>query len=143
DDLIESCPELKRKHDLLTSIVGIADKSAAALLGELPDLERFDSARQIVAYAGLSPRRYESGGSVRRHTKMSKVGSARLRRLLYFPAMAARRWNPHLKAFADRLAAEGKPKMVVIGAVMRKLLVLIYAILKSGRLYERTYQFAA
>lgn len=143
NDLIESCPELKRKHDLLTSIVGIADKSAAALLGELPDLSRFDSARQLVAYAGLSPRRHESGGSVRRRAKLSKIGSARLRRLLYFPAITARRWNPHLKAFADRLTEEGKHKMVVIGAVMRKLLVLIYAILTSGKPYDRKYQFTA
>jgi transposase len=141
--LIQASSDLKEQHKLLTSIVGIGDKTAAALLGELPDLSQFDSARQLVAYAGLSPQRYESGSSVHRRTKLSKIGAARLRQLLYFPALTAIRHNPHLASFAERLKAAGKEKMVVVGAVMRKLLVLVYAILKSGQPYDRNYGFTS
>lgn len=141
--LIVSSDELRCQRDLLTSIIGIGEKTANALLGELPDLNCFASAQQLVAYAGLSPQRIESGTSVRRRTKMSKIGATRLRTLLYFPALAARRHCPQLKVFADRLTEAGKAKMVVVGAVMRKLLVLIYAILKSGQPYDRKYTFAA
>jgi len=139
--LIQASADSKQQHRLLTSIVGIGDKTAAALLGELPDLSMFDSARQLVAYAGLSPQRFESGSSVHRRSKLSKIGVARLRQLLYFPALTAIRHNPHLAAFAERLKVAGKEKMVVVGAVMRKLLVLVYAILKSGQPYDRNYGF--
>ena len=142
DALIASTDDLIRQRDLLKSIVGIGEKTANALLGELPDLSCFASSQELVAYAGLSPQRAESGTSVRRRTKLSKIGATRLRTLLYFPALAAKRHNPHLKIFAARLIDAGKAKMVVIGAVMRKLLVLIYAILKSGQPYDREYGFA-
>lgn len=143
DKLIQDDDELRQQRDLLVSIVGIGEKTASALLGELPDLSRFTSSRQLVAYAGLSPQRFESGSSVHRRTKMSKIGAARLRHLLYFPAMAAKKHNPHLKIFAERLKEAGKEKMVVVGAVMRKLLVLVYAVLKSGKPYDREYGFSA
>lgn len=141
DALITDSKSLNCQRKLLTSIVGIGEKTANALLGELPDLSCFASSQQLVAYAGLSPQRAESGTSVRRRTKMSKIGATRLRTLLYFPALAARRHCPHLKVFANRLTEAGKAKMVVVGAVMRKLLVLIYAILKSGKPYDRNYTF--
>jgi len=66
-----------------------------------------------------------------------------LRKALYFPALTAKRHNPHLRRFAQRLTDAGKAKMTVVAAVMRKLLVLIYAILKSGHPYDPHYQFAA
>ena len=93
----------------------------------------------MAAYAGLTPRRYQSGSSVRGKTRLSKIGNATLRAALYMPALVARHRNRVLKAFGDRLAAAGKPKMAVIGAVMRKLLVLAYGVVKSGVPFDAEY----
>lgn len=137
---IEATPAIKQAQDLLVSIVGIGTKSAGQILAELPDIQTFDNARQLAAYAGVSPRQKHSGSSVRGRSRLVKIGSAQLRKALFFPALTAMRFNPHLKQVADRLLAAGKPKMVVVGAIMRKLLCLVYAILKSGRPYDPTYQ---
>lgn len=72
---------------------------------------------------------------------MSKVGNARLRRALYFPAMSALQCNSAInnsaiKAFGDRLKERGKEKMVVLGAAMRKLLHICYGVLKNGRAFD-------
>jgi transposase len=136
---IQTSPSIRQAHELLTSIVGIGDKSAGQILAELPDIHAFDNAADLTAYAGVSPRQKRSGSSVRGRSRLVKIGSAKLRKALYFPALVAMRFNPHLKRVADRLLAAGKPKMVVVGAIMRKLLCLIYAILKSGRPYDPNY----
>jgi len=140
---IQTAPHIQQTHELLTSIVGIGDKSARQILAELPDIHTFDNAAELAAYAGVSPRQKRSGSSVRGRSRLVKIGSAKLRKALFFPALVAMRFNPHLKLVAERLLAAGKPKMVVVGAIMRKLLCLIYAILKSGRPYDPTYRFSA
>ena len=139
DTHIGQHPELKREHDLLDSITGIDTRTATRLLAETGGLGRFEDSRAVAAYAGLTPRRYQSGSSVRGKTRLSKVGNASLRAALYMPALVARHRNVILKAFGDRLAAAGKPKMAVIGAVMRKLLVLAYGVVKSGKPFEAEY----
>jgi transposase len=131
DRLFKAHPTLKARRDLLTSIPGIGDATAAKILGEVPTLDEFSSSKSVAAYAGLSPRHFVSG-SIHAKSRLSKVGNGRLRKALYFPAMVAIRWNPILKAFARRLALLGKPKLVIIAAVMRKLLVIAYGVLKSG-----------
>ena len=132
-------PELKREHDLLDSITGIGTRTATRLLAETGGMGRFEDSRAVAAYAGLTPRRYQSGTSVRGKTRLSKVGNAGLRAALYMPALVARQHNQVLKAFGERLAAAGKPKMAVIGAVMRKLLVLAYGVVKSGVAFDAGY----
>jgi transposase len=83
------------------------------------------------AYAGGTPRIFRSGTSGRTRTPMSKAGNRHIRKALFFPAMSAMRFNPICKAFAERLKEKGKPSIVIIGAVMTKLLHLIYGVLKS------------
>lgn len=138
---LDQHPDLKDKAQLLESIPGIGAATAALLLAELGDMQQFSNARQVAAFAGLVPRLHESGTSVRGRSRLSKVGSARLRKALYFPALTALRWNPLIKAFGQRLAAQGKSKMVIVGAAMRKLLHLAYGVLKSGQPFDP--QFAA
>ena len=130
-DHIDQHPDLKHQARLLESIPGIGAATAALLLAELGDVSLFNSARQVAAFAGLVPRIRESGTSVRGRARLSKVGSSRLRKSLYFPAITALRFNPLIKAFGLRLSAQGKPKMLIIGAAMRKLLHLAYGVLKS------------
>jgi transposase len=132
-------PDLKRKRDLLTSIPGIGETTAGTLLSEIPHLDRFESAKAVAAYAGLSPRQRRSGTSIHRKPRLCKTGNARLRKALYMPAIVALRFNPILRIFAERLAAVDKHKRLVIGAVMRKLLVLAYGILRSGKRFDANY----
>jgi transposase len=129
-------PGLRAQRDLLTTIPGIGEATAALLIAELFD-KRYGSARQAAAFAGLVPRVVESG-TLRSRSRLSKLGPGRLRKALYFPAIAALRYNPTIKAIRTRLHAAGKPPMVIIGAAMRKLIHLAYGVLKSGRAYDPT-----
>ncbi|WP_119072579.1 IS110 family transposase [Aggregatilinea lenta] len=140
---IDQHPDLKRDRELLVSIPGLSDLSASLLLAEVPDLRAFGSARQLVAFAGLNPQQRTSGSSVRGQTPLSKMGSPTLRRVLYMPALAAQRFNPILAPWAAQLKARGKSKMETLGAVMRKLLVLAYGVLKSGQPFDPAFSTAA
>jgi transposase len=135
-DHIDGSPGLKAQRDLLVSIPGVAETTAAALLAEIVDVSQFAGARQVAAFAGLVPRIRQSGSSVRGRSSLSKVGSRRLRHALYFPAMVALRFNPPIHALGERLKAGGKSKMVMIGAAMRKLLQIAFGVLKSGRPFD-------
>ena len=129
-------PDLNDQCSLLDTIPGVGLQTAAIVVSELGSADRFESARQAAAYAGLVPSHHRSGTSIRGESKMSKVGNARLRNAMYFPAMSALRCNAAIKAFGDRLKERGKEKMVVIGAAMRKLLHICYGVLKSGRPFD-------
>lgn len=134
--LIRSQPMLRKQKELLLSIPGIGETTCHILIAELPEIDLFESARQLAAWVGVTPRHYKSGTSGSTKTPITKVGSSNLRRALFMPAMTARTNNPLLKEFADRLNENGKkPKQVII-AVMRKLLHQIYGILKSGEPYN-------
>jgi transposase len=135
-DHIDQFPSLRRSRDLIVSIPGIGDATAALVLGELGAITRFTSARQLAAFAGLVPHLRQSGTSVRGRGALTRVGVPRLRKALYYPALTAARYNPLLRLFAQRLRAAGKPKMLIIAAVMRKLLHQIYGVLHSGRPFD-------
>jgi transposase len=128
--------DLKSKVTLLESIPGVGVTTAVAILGEVVDIEAFDDARQVAAYAGLTPQEKRSGSSVHGRTRLCKRGNASLRKALYFPAIVAMRYNPIIKAFAEKLLAKGKCKMAVIGAVMRKLLHIAYGVLKHRTAFD-------
>jgi transposase len=136
---IDQNPTLKSQRDLLTSIPGIAETTAALILAELGQAKRFQNARQVAAFAGLVPRLRQSGTSVRGRSMLSKMGSSRLRKALFFPAMSALKWNPFLKALGERLQAQGKSKMLIVGAAMRKLLHLCFGVLKSGQPFNPNF----
>jgi transposase len=133
---IDQCSALRAPHDLLVSIPGIGTTTAAIILGELLQITRFPSARQLAAFAGLVPHVRRSGTSVRGRGALSKLGASRLRKALFFPALVAMRYNALLRTFAERLRAAGKPPMVIVAAVMRKLVHQIYGTLRSGRAYN-------
>jgi transposase len=132
-------PDLKRRRDLLTSIPGIGETTAGAILSEIPHIDRFQSAKAVAAFAGLSPRERRSGTSIHGRPRLCKTGNSRVRKALYMPAIVALRFNPTLRVFGERLLAAGKHKRLIIGAVMRKLLVLAYGILRSGVAFDANY----
>lgn len=133
---IDSHPGLRAQRDLLVSIPGIGETTAAKILGEIMDVKLYESARQLAAFAGLAPRLHESGSSVKKRAKLSKVGAPRLRKALYFPAIVAIKHNPYIKELSARLKRRGKCPMQVIGAAMRKLIHIAYGVLKSGRPFD-------
>lgn len=141
-DHVNSHPDLKECRDLLTSIPGIAATTAVKLLAEIEHLREYKHPRQAVAYAGLSPRQNDSG-EVRRRSRLSKIGNSRVRKALYMPAVVALRYNPIIKQLSQRLARAGKCKMVIIGAVMRKLLHLSYGVLKNRKPFDENHAAAA
>jgi transposase len=135
-DHIGSHPGLRRQRELLDSIPGIGETTAAVLLAEVPGILQYKSARQVAAFAGLVPKERQSGSSVRGRTKLSKIGNARLRKALYFPAITALRCSPFFQSWAGGLRERGKCKMSVIGAAMRKLIHLAYGVLKTGQPFD-------
>lgn len=138
-DHLDQQPDLKHKQELLASIPGIGSQTATHLLAEMPDLADYPSAKQAAADAGLTPTERSSGTSVREKPRLSKIGNPRVRKLLYFPALAAMRYNPMIQALRQRLLAQGKAKMVVVGAAMRKLLHLAYGVLKNNKPFDPAY----
>jgi len=133
---INDHPGLKRQSQLLDSIPGIAETTAALLLSEITNIKQYRSARQVAAYAGLVPRERQSGSSLRGRARLSKIGNARLRRALYFPAITALRCSPFFQTWAAGLQERGKCKMTVICAVMRKLVHLVYGVLKTDKPFD-------
>jgi len=138
-DHINQHEELKRMQNLIVTIPGIGKLTAAKLLGEIRNILDFQSARQLAAYAGLTPRNFLSGTSVHKKSRLSKTGNANLRKALYMPAVVAIKHNPIIHSFCARLSQSGLKPMEVVGAAMRKLLHLVFGILKSGRPFDPNY----
>ena len=139
---IDHDPDLRQRRDLLDTIPGLGDATIPVLLAALGDVHRFENARSVAAFAGLSPKEHQSG-KWKGHTRLSKTGDALLRKALYLPAIVARRHNPLIRAFCERLKAQGKNGKLIVGAAMRKLLVLAYGVLKSGRPFDPNHGLAS
>jgi transposase len=127
---IEASPVWKAKDALLQSIPGVGPGTARAPLFELPELGTL-TRQQVAALAGVAPANRDSGRWSGK--RFSAGGRAAVRTAVYMATHAARKGNPALKAFADRLAAAGKPPKVVLIAVARKLLVIANAILRDRK----------
>ncbi len=132
---------LKEQSELLQTIPGIGARTAHLLLSEI-EFERYSSARSIAAQAGVTPRKRQSGTSLKQ-TSLSKLGNARLRKALYFPAIVARQHNEIVKEFAKRLKKNGKTPMQIVCAAMRKLLHIAFGVLKHKRAFDASLAFSA
>jgi transposase len=136
-ETIEQDAELRRRCDLLLSVIGVGETLAASLLVEMPEPEVLRRSGEMVAYAGLNPSHHRSGTSIDRPTSISKIGNATLRSSLYMPALSAMRFNPAVAALVARLKQAGRltPKQIVVAA-MRKLLVMCFGVLKTGKPFD-------
>lgn len=128
--------ELRRRYAQLLSIKGIGSLSAVCLLGELLALPTDMATKQWVAHSGLDPREHSSGSSVHRRPQISKQGNVHLRAALYMPAVVAKRWEPNVRAFSEKLLAKKKAPLQVTVAVMRKLLHAIHGMFASGTNFD-------
>lgn len=139
EQLSQQSVELAPVIELLASIPGIGLLTAACFAAEVGDVHRFAHVNDLVAFVGLNPSQADSGTSVHKRQRISKVGNRHLRRALYMPALTAMRFNPIVKALAQRLEQKGKQNKVVIVAAMRKLLHLAYGVLKTGTRFDPNY----
>lgn len=132
-EIIEAHPELRARHEILVSIAGIAEVTAAAILTMMPELGHLDR-KQVASLAGLAPVTRQSG----RWTGKAFIqgGRAALRQALYMPAVVACRFNPDLKAKYDQLIVSRKPAKLAIAAIMRKLIVLANALIRDSRRWQ-------
>ncbi|TSK09149.1 MAG: IS110 family transposase [Geobacter sp.] len=130
---------LRRKRSLLKSIPGVGDITIEAIISEANGFEGFKTIEQVVAYMGLSPKEHTSGTSVKGKSAICKIGSARLRKALYMPALSAIQHNPLVKALYDRQTAKSKNGMIVACACMKKLVHIIFGVLKNGTPFDPAY----
>ena len=131
---VQASAAWRAREDLLRGIPGIGPVASRTLLAALPELGSLGP-KQAAALAGLAPYARDSGrGRAPRHVS---GGRAEVRSVLYMAALSARRYNPALRAFAERLRAAGKPAKVVLTAVARKLLTVANAVLRTGRPWDR------
>lgn len=135
-ELIECIPELSEKLTLITSTIGIARKTGPRILAELATLPPDMTGPQWVAHAGLDPRPYESGTSTKKPRRVTKAGNRYLRDALFFPALVASQKDPHVKAFYEHLLKRGKKPLQAIVAIMRKLLLAIWGMLKNNEKWD-------
>ncbi len=137
--LIKQCEFLKERYRRLTSMKGVADKTAIKLLGELGVLAMDMSAKQWVAHAGLYPRAFESGTSVKKRTYIGKVGNRYIREALYMAALSASSHDPHIRGFYLHLIEDnGLTKLQAVCAVMRKMLLAMHGMLKENKPFDGT-----
>jgi len=136
DDHIDRHPRLKDDKALLESIPAVGNKTARVALALLYDGKRFTHAREAAAYLGLNPVEHRSGTSIARKPRLSKRGDGRLRAQLYMAAVVAIRHNPDVRALYLRLLAKGKSKMSALGAAMRKLVHIMFGVLKHQTPYR-------
>lgn len=139
DDHIDRHPRLKQDAELISSIPGIGATTVARILGHLGDIRRFESAKALAAFLGVTPKQRSSGTSLKGRTMISRTGSASLRAALFMPSLVARRHNPILNQFAERLLETGMAKKAVICAVMHKLTHLIYGVIRTGKPFDANY----
>jgi transposase len=119
---------------LLESSPGLGKVTSYCLLAEVP-FEVFTHVNELVAFAGLNSE-IHSSGQLQGKTKISKVGSARLRKALYFPAMAASQPKPLVHSLVQRLEQAGKCQRYILCAVMRKLLHFVFGVIKSNQRFD-------
>ena len=132
--IIKESDDLLSRYKLITSMKGVADKTAIKLLGELGVLDFDMSGKQWVAHAGLFPREFQSGSSVNKRTSIGKIGNRYIREALYMGALSASSHEPHVRAFYHHLINDnGLTKLQAICAVMRKMLLAIHGMLKTDK----------
>jgi len=139
-DHINDHPDMKHKKELLKSIPGIGEVTINIVLSEFADISRFSSAKHMASFVGLAPKHRWSGTSVRGRTTMSKIGNAKVRKSLFMPALVAMKHNPVLLEMRKKMLKAGKPKMLIVGAVMRKLIHIMYGVLKNDQPFNPGFQ---
>jgi len=136
---IKKDTELSAKMDILTSIPGIGETTAATTVAETNGFSLIVNIRQLTSYAGYDVQLRESG-KWKGKSKISKKGNSHIRAALYFPALTTIKYSEQHKTFYDRILGEKEKSKIAITAVSRKLLVLMYTLWKTNTKYQENYE---
>jgi len=128
-------PELRQQIQLAQTVKAVGFITAATVLAELPPLDKLSQADQAVALFGLDPLK-KTSGTLETRARLSRMGSRRGRRALYMPALCALRFNPIIRQLRSRLASKGRTGKYIVVAAMRKLLRLIFGVIKQGKPFD-------
>lgn len=140
DRLLEIVKEEQQKQlTLLKTIPGLGSKTAIMLIVLTDGFSNFENARQLCSYSGITPTLRESGTSVRGRSRISKIGNAKLRNLLFMCSFSACKHNKACREIYERIISKGKSKKLALIAVCNKLLKQAFAIAKSGLPYEENF----
>lgn len=126
----------KQANSPITSIPGISHFSGTSILAEIGDINNFSNHSQIIKYAGVAPSTYESGQFKAQHTSITKKGSKYLRKTLYQIILPVIKYNEVFKKYYDLKISQGKSHRCACGHCVRKLLRIIYHLLKTGQTFD-------
>ena len=139
--IVEDNKKLKTRFDLITSIKGVGSKMALTILADMPDVDKFEDAKQYAAFVGVTPYHFQSGTSVNGKSHISKFGSKKVRKILYMSALVVKNHNTYFEKFVDKLQKKGKAPKIIIVAIMRKLMHLFYGMLKNNANFNENLAF--
>lgn len=133
--LIQADPQSQQKAAIITSVPGLGEATVAVLLSELPELGKLNR-QQIARLVGVAPTNRDSG--MMRGKRTTGGGRHTIRTALYMPMIVAKKYNPKIKVFYDRLVDQGKPKLVALIAAMRKMLTILNVMIREGKTWNQT-----
>ena len=139
--IIGSDQNLKEKFDRITEIKGVGEKLALAIIADMPDVSNFQKSGQFSAFADVSPSHFQSGSSVRGKSRISRLGSKSIRKVLYMSALVVKNHNPYFQKFVRKLQKKGKAPKVIIVAIMRKLMCILFGMLKNSSNFDPKLAF--
>ncbi len=135
--LILSDDKLSKTINLVTSVTGIGKITALYLTIYTNFFTRYQNPKQLACYCGVVPFEYSSGTSIRKKAKVHHMANKTLKKQLHLCALAAKTYDPELKAYYERKVEEGKPKMIVINNVRNKLVHRVCAVIRKQQPYEK------
>ena len=140
-NIINSNKHLKEQFDRITEIKGVGEKLALTIIADMPDVSNFQKSGQFSAFVGVSPSHFQSGSSVRGKSHISRLGSKSIRKVLYMSALVVKNHNPHFQKFVQKLQKKGKAPKVIIVAIMRKLICILFGMLKNSSNFDPKLAF--
>ena len=138
--VIKDNAEIKKEVDIISSIPGIGELTATIILAETNGFELIRNKKQLISYAGFDVKEKQSGTSVKGKSRISKKGNRCLRKAMYFPSMAAVKWDKNLKEMYARIVSKQGLKMKALVAIQRKLLELAYTLFRTNSKYDKDYE---
>jgi transposase len=141
-NVVKVSEDLSQTYQHLTEITGVGDRLTMAILAEMPEVSCFKTAEQYAAYVGVTPSHFQSGSSIRGKSHISSIGNHKVRHVLYMAALVVKNHNVHFQKWVKTLEKKGKPPKVIICAVMRKLISIIFGMLKNNAAFDPKLAFA-
>ena len=141
--IVKENKEISNIVDAFDEIKGVGFFTACTVIANMPDVKNFSNAKEYAAFIGITPAVFESGSSVKKRSKISKIGAKYVRSTLYMSAVSTKNHNKHFSDFVQRLEKKGKQPKVIFCAVMRKLMHIFFGMLKNNSAFDKKLDFAS